>query len=441
MNWWLPVTRVWGTNSLQLESSPDRGDFEPLELEAGEVARFWGNQCRHGTVLNETGATRVSLDFRVVSDVDFDPNASVSQLGPRLRVSALCPTWARLLLLRLCPPPLQIGRRPDGSQRFALGGYYRRSRPYPGAETSAGPAAGPSTEGPARVDANAKLLRGSPKLVFAAALPSRVPPWVGASEPGRDSASTGLSTGLSTGRVRGQEASGEPLGWAVARALPFLLPGFATNRPGGGCGEGGGLGPLALARAMRNAAAASPALYRAVAAEAEAAAAEAAAAEAAVSGGGAEGGAEGGAGTSSASVWASLLASSSERSSVALGGGGLQRAGRVWRDWKAWRLAGLKGRCARGEGGEEAAGDYPSPRPGCSGCSRPGRAEDREPGGEDQSQGKGANGLQRLVDPRAAAVLETELSSAARRGEMASFAHPGARAGYTLKHLCRYLYK
>ena len=57
---------------------------------------------RHGTVTNATSWTRVSLDFRVVNESDFDADAPIS--------------W-----------------RPDGGQRFGLGGYYRLSDPWLGA--------------------------------------------------------------------------------------------------------------------------------------------------------------------------------------------------------------------------------------------------------------------------------------------------------------------
>ena len=50
VNWWLPATPTFGSNSLQVESSPDAADFGVLELRVGQIARFWGNQCRHGTV-------------------------------------------------------------------------------------------------------------------------------------------------------------------------------------------------------------------------------------------------------------------------------------------------------------------------------------------------------------------------------------------------------
>jgi hypothetical protein len=58
--------QVWGSNTLHVESKPGLGDFHPLELRRGQLCRFWGNQCQHYTVANQTDATRVSFDFRVI---------------------------------------------------------------------------------------------------------------------------------------------------------------------------------------------------------------------------------------------------------------------------------------------------------------------------------------------------------------------------------------
>lgn len=66
INFWLPLTRTWGSNTLHVESSPGRGDFKPLELSYGDLFRFHGGQCEHYTLANDTGFTRVSLDFRVI---------------------------------------------------------------------------------------------------------------------------------------------------------------------------------------------------------------------------------------------------------------------------------------------------------------------------------------------------------------------------------------
>jgi hypothetical protein len=38
INFWVPLTRVWGANSLQAESQPGRGDFHPFEMDYGEYS-------------------------------------------------------------------------------------------------------------------------------------------------------------------------------------------------------------------------------------------------------------------------------------------------------------------------------------------------------------------------------------------------------------------
>ena len=47
-------------------AAPGRGDFAAFNLRYGEIGRFWGNQCLHYTVPNETGSCRVSFDFRII---------------------------------------------------------------------------------------------------------------------------------------------------------------------------------------------------------------------------------------------------------------------------------------------------------------------------------------------------------------------------------------
>jgi hypothetical protein len=67
LNYWLPLTTTYDTNSLWIESEPDKGDFHPIKASYGEYMRFYGNKCRHQTFANDTNSTRVSLDFRAVS--------------------------------------------------------------------------------------------------------------------------------------------------------------------------------------------------------------------------------------------------------------------------------------------------------------------------------------------------------------------------------------
>jgi len=74
VNFWLPVTSVYGTNSLWSESEVGKGDFHPFVAENGQCVRFYGNQCEHYTMANEEQVTRVSLDFRVIPARCYVPN-------------------------------------------------------------------------------------------------------------------------------------------------------------------------------------------------------------------------------------------------------------------------------------------------------------------------------------------------------------------------------
>jgi len=66
INFWIPLTPAFDSNTLYKESEPEKGDFEPVNMDVGEGLRFNGYECRHYTVPNRTGETRVSFDFRVI---------------------------------------------------------------------------------------------------------------------------------------------------------------------------------------------------------------------------------------------------------------------------------------------------------------------------------------------------------------------------------------
>jgi len=86
VNIWLPLTPVFGNNSLWAESSRDAGDFHPFVAEWGQAVRFWGNQVMHMTKANDTPNTRVSLDCRIVP-TDLYVNDYVSPLSKSGRVA------------------------------------------------------------------------------------------------------------------------------------------------------------------------------------------------------------------------------------------------------------------------------------------------------------------------------------------------------------------
>jgi hypothetical protein len=72
-NFIIAVTEMWETNSVFVESLPNKGDFEPMRLHWNHYIEFYGNRCRHYNMTNKTGQSRVSLDFRVIPYSEYDP--------------------------------------------------------------------------------------------------------------------------------------------------------------------------------------------------------------------------------------------------------------------------------------------------------------------------------------------------------------------------------
>ncbi len=77
INFFLPLTRCYGTNTIWVESQPMKLDFKPIELKYGQYSMFNGNQCMHGNKPNKTNLTRVSFDFRIMPVSKYDPTWNV----------------------------------------------------------------------------------------------------------------------------------------------------------------------------------------------------------------------------------------------------------------------------------------------------------------------------------------------------------------------------
>ena len=67
INFFLPVTKCWDTNTIWIESEDGKEDYKPVELEYGQIFVFNGGLLTHGNKVNTTGATRVSIDFRCLT--------------------------------------------------------------------------------------------------------------------------------------------------------------------------------------------------------------------------------------------------------------------------------------------------------------------------------------------------------------------------------------
>lgn len=82
INFYLPLTRISGTNSLILESSPGQEDWHFLDLDYGQIQRFHGAVCAHFTPENTSIYTRVSFDFRVICGIVYQENQnSIATIG------------------------------------------------------------------------------------------------------------------------------------------------------------------------------------------------------------------------------------------------------------------------------------------------------------------------------------------------------------------------
>ena len=66
INFILTITGQEDTNSCYIETQPKSNIFFPLKIQKGEFISFYGNKCLHYNMLNTTGKTRISLDFRVI---------------------------------------------------------------------------------------------------------------------------------------------------------------------------------------------------------------------------------------------------------------------------------------------------------------------------------------------------------------------------------------
>lgn len=66
INFWLPLTRCWDSNSIWIEREIGSGDYRPISAVPGQIVIFDGVRLRHGNMVNNTGVTRFSFDFRCI---------------------------------------------------------------------------------------------------------------------------------------------------------------------------------------------------------------------------------------------------------------------------------------------------------------------------------------------------------------------------------------
>lgn len=81
MNFITPITPMYESNTIIVESAPGKRDFTQIELQPGQLFQFDGNRCTHGNLPNRTGVTRISFDFRIMATCDYDANHELTSLS------------------------------------------------------------------------------------------------------------------------------------------------------------------------------------------------------------------------------------------------------------------------------------------------------------------------------------------------------------------------
>lgn len=73
----MPLTNMFDTNGVYIESIPGLADYESRPMQFGEFIMFYGNKLRHNNKSNTTGTTRCSFDFRVIPPINYDDSYSM----------------------------------------------------------------------------------------------------------------------------------------------------------------------------------------------------------------------------------------------------------------------------------------------------------------------------------------------------------------------------
>ncbi|GMH53059.1 hypothetical protein TrRE_jg11841 [Triparma retinervis] len=88
INFWVQLTDFQKTRcALMVESSPDKGDFEPLTGPLHTIHMFHGTRNRHFAPPNDSPHARVSLDFRVGIKPYFDEEYRMERVPQHTRRS------------------------------------------------------------------------------------------------------------------------------------------------------------------------------------------------------------------------------------------------------------------------------------------------------------------------------------------------------------------
>ena len=78
LNYFVPLTKSYDTNTMWAETKEDKGDYIPFNSDYGECTEWYGSHLTHGNKINKTDVTRVSFDFRVIPKSRYVPSEHTS---------------------------------------------------------------------------------------------------------------------------------------------------------------------------------------------------------------------------------------------------------------------------------------------------------------------------------------------------------------------------
>jgi len=79
INFYLPFTDTYDTNTIWYETKENLGDYSPMCCNYGELVQWDGTNLSHGNKINITEDTRISIDFRITTESYFYNNTKKSK--------------------------------------------------------------------------------------------------------------------------------------------------------------------------------------------------------------------------------------------------------------------------------------------------------------------------------------------------------------------------
>lgn len=80
---WIPFVDTFGSNTIWVETEYGKKDYAPLPVRYGQILFFDSAWLWHGSVRNDTEATRVSMDIRLLPPRTDDGKLDLGIFAPR----------------------------------------------------------------------------------------------------------------------------------------------------------------------------------------------------------------------------------------------------------------------------------------------------------------------------------------------------------------------